>query len=249
MLKEHLSQEHDAASRRFEKIDTHIAWIHGDVLQNQTGKILDLACGPGLYAARLARLGHRVTGVDYSPASIAYAQDMTRQENLACNFIHADLRATDFGDGYDTAMLIYGEFNIFRPADIRQILRKTHAALKPGGILILEPHTFEYVQSMDQAAPSWYTSPSGLFSPDPHIVLEENFWNSEQQTTTTRLFVIVANSGNVIRYAQSFQAYTQDGYQELLIECGFGEINFYPSLTGQIDPEQEQLIAITAEKV
>jgi len=248
MLKEHLTQEHDAASRRFEKIDRHIAWIHGEVLQNQTGNLLDLACGPGLYASRLARLGHEVTGIDYSPASIAYAQDTAQKENLACEYIHADLREADFGDNYDAATLIYGEFNIFRPTDIRQILRKAHTALKPGGILILEPHTFEIVQAMGQAAPSWYSTPSGLFSPEPHLVLEDHYWDNDQQTATTRIYIIDANSGNVIRYAQTFQAYTHTDYQNLLIESGFDEIKFFPSLTGLIDPTQEQLIVITAVK-
>ncbi len=32
MLKEHLSQAHDAASRRFEIIDEHVEWIHNQVL-------------------------------------------------------------------------------------------------------------------------------------------------------------------------------------------------------------------------
>jgi SAM-dependent methyltransferase len=248
MLKEHLSQEHDAASRRFEKVDAHVAWIHSEVLQNQPGKILDLACGPGLYASRLARLGHQVTGIDYSPASIAYAQNTSQKEILACTYIHADLREADFGEDYDTAMLIYGEFNIFRPADIRQILRKALTALKPGGTLILEPHTFEIVQTIGQAAPSWHSALSGLFSADPHLVLEDHYWDSDHLTATTRIFVIDANTGNVIRYAQTFQAYTQVDYQNLLIECGFGKINFSPSLTGLIDPEQEQLFVITAVK-
>jgi len=248
MLKEHLSQDHDAASRRFEKIDQHVHWIHQDVLQGKVGKLLDLACGPGLYASRLARLGYQVTGIDYSPASIAYAQETAQKETLDCTYIHADLREADFKDHYDSALLIYGEFNIFRPKDIRQILQKAHAALKPGGVLILEPHTFEIVQTMGQEAPSWYSSSSGLFSEAPHLVLEDHYWNSEQQTATTRIFVINANSGNVIRYSQTFQAYTQADYLNLLIECGFGEIRFYPSLTGQIDPEQKQLVAITAVK-
>jgi len=225
-----------------------VAWIHGEVFKNQPGTILDLACGPGLYASRLARLGHQVTGIDYSPASITYARDTAQKENLSCNYILSDLREADFGDSYDAALLIYGELNIFRPADIRQILHKAHQTLKPGGILILEPHTFEIVQSMGLAGPSWYTAPSGLYSVDPHVILEENYWNSDQQTTNRRIFVIDANSGNVIRYAQTFQAYTQADYQNLLIECGFGKVCFHPSLTGMIDPEQEQLLAITAVK-
>jgi cyclopropane fatty-acyl-phospholipid synthase-like methyltransferase len=248
MLKEHLTQDHDLASRRSEKIDLHVQFIHQEVLENQPGKLLDLGCGPGLYASSLARLGHEVTGIDYSPASIAHAQENAAAENLACTYLHADLREVAFGHGYAAAMLIFGEFNVFKPQDIRKILTKTHAALNPGGTLILEPHTFKAVQTMGQAAPSWYTSPAGLFEPQPHLVLEEYFWDDTQHSMTTRFFVVDANTGNVIRYAQSMQAYTDEGYRNLLAESGFTNICFYPALTGTPDPQQEWLIAITAVK-
>ena len=73
MLQAHLSQRHDVASRRFETIDRHIAWIHDSLLQGRTSRILDLGCGPGFYLQRLAGLGHACVGIDFSPASIAYA--------------------------------------------------------------------------------------------------------------------------------------------------------------------------------
>ena len=63
ILAEHLSQEHDAASRRFDIVDEQVAWLHGELLSGCTTKVLDLCCGPGLYANRLARLGHEVTGI------------------------------------------------------------------------------------------------------------------------------------------------------------------------------------------
>ena len=62
MLAEHLSQAHNAASRRFAIIDEHVAWIHHHVLGDRPARILDLGCGPGLYLNRLAQLGHRGTG-------------------------------------------------------------------------------------------------------------------------------------------------------------------------------------------
>lgn len=73
MLREHLSQSHDQASRRTEKIESHVAWIHTHLLRSRPTRILDLGCGPGLFAERLAGQGHHVTGVDFNPASIAYA--------------------------------------------------------------------------------------------------------------------------------------------------------------------------------
>ena len=54
MLAVHLSQEHDLASRRSEKIDRHVDWIFSEVLGSQPSRVLDLGCGPGRYALPLA---------------------------------------------------------------------------------------------------------------------------------------------------------------------------------------------------
>ena len=117
MLNEHLSQAHDAASRRFEIIDKHVGWIHNNVLKGFPTRILDLGCGPGLYTNRLARLGHQCLGIDFSPASIAYARAQAEAEGLDCKYSQEDIRAADFGDGYGLVMLIFGEFNVFRPVE------------------------------------------------------------------------------------------------------------------------------------
>ena len=61
MLDQHLSQEHDRASRPYDVIDRHIEWIHGALLKGESARILDLCCGPGLYTSRLAARGHEVT--------------------------------------------------------------------------------------------------------------------------------------------------------------------------------------------
>jgi SAM-dependent methyltransferase len=199
-----------------------------------------------LYASRLAHFGHQVTGIDYSPASITYAQKQAARQDQSITYIHADIREADYGSGYDAALQIFGEINVFKPDDLRKILAKIHQALKPGGRLILEPHSFAVIKKMGQLPPSWHSSEGGLFSPAPHLVLTENFWDAEQRSATIRYFVVEAVSGNVIRYAQSLQAYTNEEYKNLLLSRGFDEIRFYPSLTGQPDPSQEALIAITA---
>lgn len=248
MLKEHLTQDHDAASRRTEKIDAHVNWIHLEALGGQPGKLLDLGCGPGLYASRMQQLGHQVTGIDYSPASIAYAREQAANQGQEITYIHEDIRKANYGNNFPNAMLIFGETNVFRPTDIRKILGKIYAALNPGGKLILEPHPFEVIKEIGNKPRSWFSSEGGLFSPAPHLVLTENFWDEEHRTATIRHFVVDAATGNVIRYAQSMQAYTDDEYRKLLADVGFNVIQFYPSLTGIPDPEQESLFVITAIK-
>jgi SAM-dependent methyltransferase len=247
MLQEHLSQAHDAASRRAEIIDRHVQWIHQHLLRGVPSHILDLGCGPGLYSSRFAALGHTCTGIDFSPASIDYANNWAADQKLACTYTLADIRQADFGRNFDLVMLIFGEFNVFKPDDARLILRKAHTALKPGGALLLEPHRYDFVRELGQQPATWYSSASGLFSDQPHLVLNEYFWDADQHVATERYFIIDAASGTVARHASSMQAYSDEQYRALLHECGYSSIQQYPSLNGGADI-QPGLQAITAQK-
>ncbi len=246
MLNEHLSQAHDAASRRAAIITRHVAWIHIHLLGGKASSVLDLGCGPGLYANHLAALGHTCTGIDFSPASIAYARQQSATHHLSSTYQQADLRDADYGSGHTLVMFIYGEFNVFTTEDIRRVLGKAHAALKPGGMLLLEPHTFAAVREIGQQPASWYSAGSGLFSAAPYLLLEECFWDETRQVATERYYVIDAASGAVTRHASSMQAYGDDAYRALLRDCGFSDITFYPTL-GDVEP-QPGLFAITARK-
>lgn len=248
MLREHLSQEHDAASRIFETIDRHVHWIHRELLSERPTRILDLGCGPGLYTSRLARLGHRCVGIDYSPASIAYAEAQASRENLQCRYVHQDMRTADYGSGYGLVMLIYGEFNVFRPADAIDILQKARRALDSEGLLLLEPHIFAAIQRSGEEPRTWYSTESGLFSDKPHLCLRENFWDSADQSATIRYWVVDATTGEVTRCAQSLQAYTDEQYWSILSDGGFKDMKVYASLAGEGEQVNGEFFAIIGQK-
>ena len=248
MLKEHLSQDHDAASRRFEIIDRHVDWIHNDVLNGKPARILDLGCGPGFYTSRLARLGHTCVGIDFSPASIEYAAEQAAAEELTCTYHHADIRTAEFGRGFDLVMSIYGELNVFRKTEAAHILAKAHQALNLEGKLVLEPHSFDKVLRYGQEESTWYASQGGLFSEAPHLGLQESFWDEEEKVAIYRIYIIDTDSGTVTCHSSSTQAYTIEEYQSLLEGQGFGEIQIFPALGETGDQPLADLIAIVAEK-
>lgn len=248
MLAEHLSQRHDAASRRLGTIDSHVDWIHRELLNGTLAKVLDLGCGPGLYTSRLAGLGHECVGIDISPASVGYASAQADKDGLRCSYALEDVRTADYGVGYGLVMLIFGEFNVFRPGDARAILEKAHAALSPGGVLLLEPHTFEAVRETGERDAHWYSADRGVFLDEAYLCLRESFWHPEQAATTERYYVVDAATGGVTRYASSMQAYTDAEYRGLLAECGFGEIRFYPAMGGGKDGGEGGLVVLTARR-
>jgi SAM-dependent methyltransferase len=248
MLREHLSQEHDWASRRAVTIRKHVEWIHREVLSSQPARILDLGCGPGLYTSQLAELGHECTGIDFSPASIEYAREYAQKSHLECSYHLEDIREAELGSGYDLVIFIFGEFNAFTPQDANRILKKAFAAIRPGGSLLFEPHTFELVRKIGVEPSSWYSADPGLFSDRPHLCLQENFWDEAQSVATQRYFIVDAQTGRATRFAASMQAYTQDQYLNMLKENGFKDIAFFSSLAGASDLPLSDLFAILARK-
>jgi SAM-dependent methyltransferase len=248
MLKEHLSQAHDAASRRSDKIASQVNWIHRQVLQERATRILDLGCGPGLYTSRFAKLGHACVGIDYSPASIQYATEYARQEKLDCRYTQQDIREANYGSSFGLVMLIFGELNVFRATDANRILRKANQALTGDGLLLIEPHTKAAVRKIGEQGRTWYSSEAGLFSDRPHLCLKESFWDSASATATVRYLIADALTGHVTRHSQSFQAYTDAEHESMLNRCGYDAVAFFPSLTGVQDETSGELMAIVAKK-
>lgn len=249
MLAEHLSQQHDAASRRGELIDQHVTWLHEGVLAGRASTILDLGCGPGLYTSRLAQLGHQCVGIDYGPASIAYAREQAEQQELACLYAQADVREADYGSGYDLVMMVHGELTVFRPQETQSILDKSYAALKAGGQLVAEVHPLPAVQAIGQREATWYSSPGGLFSERPHLCLRETYWDAESRVATERYYIVDAQSGKVSRYATSIQGYSDDALVALLKRSGFAEVFKIPSLIGPEGEEDGNYIVLLARKL
>lgn len=242
MLAEHLSQDHNLASRRFEIIDRQVQWIHNEILHGTPTRVLDLACGPGLYTSRLAGLGHECVGIDYAPAAVRHARETATREGLACTYHLADVRETEYGEGYGLVMMLFGQLNVFRKADARAILAKAYSSLAPGGLLLLEPQRFATVEKNGRAGNSWYScgEAGGLFSSRPHLCLCETAWDAASQSTTQRFFIVDGRTGEVTRHAMTTQAYTDEQYRELLEETGFEDLRFLPSLIGRDVEEESQ---------
>lgn len=220
MLREHLSQAHDAASRRAAVIDAQVDWLHGTVLRGQPTRVLDLACGPGLYTGRLAALGHACSGIDIAPAAIAYAQQQAAASGDGSDYRLTDIRSAAFGAGFGLLLLNYAALNMFAPADARSILTRAAQALQPGGRLVLELHPVAAVQASGTRPQRWRTMPQGVFADAPYLVLEEAFWDAAEMVAMHRMYVVDASTAEVTCWGETLQAYDDALLTELFAQAG-----------------------------
>ena len=110
MLSAHLNPKHDLASRQPETIDRSVDWVMRLLSLHPGAAVLDLGCGPGLFAVRMCRRGFKVTGVDYSRRSIEYAEQYAQEQKL--DILYRYQNYLDLADEglYDCALLIYGDY-------------------------------------------------------------------------------------------------------------------------------------------
>jgi SAM-dependent methyltransferase len=103
------------------------------------GEILCLAEGEGRNAVFLARFGFRVTGVDSSAVGLEKARKLAEQHGVDIQTVVADLGDFDLGvERWDGIVSIW----CHTPSALRARLhRSAVAALRPGGVLLLEAYT------------------------------------------------------------------------------------------------------------
>ena len=247
MLEMHLNPDVDAASRSPETIDSSVKWLIENLSLKAGNSVLDLGCGPGLYASRFARAGLQVIGVDYSHRSIDYATSYATENNLDITYRYQNYLELSDENKYDLALLIYGDFCPLNPQQRAALLHNVHHALKPNGKFVLDVSTRECRRKHGNKN-DWYALQSGFWKPGPHLVLEEGFDYPEQSIWLDQYTVIEAD-GKISVYRNWFQDYTPETITVELERGGFSIESLWGDLTGRPHtPESEWIGLVTCKK-
>lgn len=226
MLREHLDQSHGAASRRAPEIRALVQVMWEWLGLSSGASLLDMTCGPGLYAVEFARQGIEVTGVDFGPAAVRHARGLCA--GLPCRFIQADVRAYDpEPDAFDAAIYLYGQFTVLRPDESSRVLTGLRRALRPGAPLLLEILDDGRFDKKDSTW--WYTGSGGLWGDDPYLHLGERTWDPERRAAIERFFITNLLSGEMQEYGLSDQAYNNEMMHRMLAAAGFATVEVHPA--------------------
>ena len=247
MLAAHLDPNMDLASRRFETIDRSVAWITTNLDLQAGDAVLDLGCGPGLYAARLAAKGIRVTGVDYSQRSITYAREFEAEHGLDISYRFQDYLLLDEENLYEAVLLIFGDFCPLNPEQRRRLLRNVRQALKPGGHFVFDVSTPLHHQRHG-CGNGWKALESGFWRPGPHLILEHHFDYPEELICLDQMAVI-DEDGTLTVYRNWFQDYNPETITAELEAAGFLIEGTWADLTGEPYHEDTEWIGVVARAV
>lgn len=96
--------------------------------------ILDVGTGTGFFAVLLAQQGHRVEGIDLTPAMLEEARTLAKQRNLDITFREMDAQNLEYpNDSFD---VVISRNLTWTLPDPERAYAEWFRVLKPGGVLL-----------------------------------------------------------------------------------------------------------------
>ena len=246
MLKTHLDQSTDLASRRLSFIEASVGWLQQRFNIGPGTRIADFGCGPGLYATRLAQLGAEVTGIDFSANSLAYAKETAVSHNLAIDYIHTNYLEFQSDKRFDLILLIYCDFCALSPAQRQQLLGIFRQHMADGGAIMLDVHSLVEYDKFEEGV-SYGRCQSG------------DFWTDEDYFSFTNQFKYEAEHVTLAKYSiftpsRSFEVYNwlqhfdRESLTAEFAASGLVITDWYANVAGEPPNSQSNTMAIVAQK-
>lgn len=108
-------------------------------------RVLDLCCGYGRHAIRLAARGYTVTGLDRDAAAIEEARRFGSAAGQQATYIVGDMRELDTLPGeYDATISMWQSLSYFDEATNAALLRQIAAKLAPAGRFVVDMYNRAY---------------------------------------------------------------------------------------------------------
>jgi ubiquinone/menaquinone biosynthesis C-methylase UbiE len=100
------------------------------------GPVLDLGCGSGIWAVKLAQRGWDVTGVDFVPKALRRARERARDAGVEVRLVQGDVtKLAEVGVGSGFPFLF--DFGLFHDEQREAMGREVTAVATPGATLLM----------------------------------------------------------------------------------------------------------------
>lgn len=218
-----------------ERSEAEVAYLVKLLELGQTLDILDLACGFGRHANRLAALGHRLTGIDLMEGFLALARKDAVDRGVQVRYQQGDMRQIKFKDEFDRVMILFTSFGYFEDDDNLLVLKNVRSALRPGGLLITD--------SMNRDVAMKNFQPVRVTEKDGNLMIDRSSFNSlSGWMHNQRIFI-----RNGLRKDKPFKIrlYNPSEFSDLLARAGLEVYAMYGGFDAQpVSTDSRRLVVI-----
>ena len=198
-------------------------------------EVLDLACGHGRIANRLARRGCRVTGLDATPLFLERARRDAEELGAEVAYVEGDMRSLPWSEEtFDRVVNWFTSFGYFPDPDLRRVLAEAQRVLKPGGRLLIENNNRDRILCNLQ--------PEGVTERgDDFLIDRREFDPASSRFLNER---IVIRGGKVRRSRYFVRMFTPAELRDWLLEAGFAAVEVYGEDGAPIGLESRRMLTV-----
>jgi SAM-dependent methyltransferase len=197
-------------------------------------EVLDLACGHGRIANRLAERGARVTGLDRTSLFLERARADAAARRVEVEYVEGDMRELPWEERFDRVVSWFTSFGYFDDEANRAVLGGVHAALKPGGALLIE------CNNLAELLLRW--APAHVVEKGDDLVVTHHVFEPITGRADTERTVV--REGRVRRFAFSVRMFVAAELGDWLREAGFDEVRFYDGAGDPLTAGGRRMIAV-----
>ncbi len=178
-------------------------------------EVLDVPCGHGRIANRLAARGARVTGVDADAVFLEHARADAAERGVEVEYVAGDMRNLPWPERFDAALNWFTSFGYFDDDGNRAWLETVLGTLKPGGRLAIDVHSRDVFMRNRM--------PAAVFERNGDLVVDRFDFDVATGRETTERWIV--RGGEVRKTVYSVRFYTFTELRSLLLDAGFGAVD------------------------
>jgi ubiquinone/menaquinone biosynthesis C-methylase UbiE len=180
--------------------------------------LLDLACGHGRIANRLAERGARVVGLDATPLFLDRARQEATARGVDVEYVEGDIRSLPWEDSsFDRVLSWFTSFGYFDDEGNRRVLREARRVLRPEGSLLIENN------NLAGLLPRWL--PAVVVERDSDFLVDRSSFDPTTGRATTER--VLVRDGRVRRFSFSVRMFIAVELRDWLLDAGFTAVDFY----------------------
>lgn len=245
MLKAHLDPNFEGASRKLEFIENSVRWIKEVLPAAEYRQIIDIGCGPGIYAEKFTKEGYQVTGIDFSRRSVDYAKSEAKKKKMDICYLCQDYLKLDLDKTFDLAVMIYCDYGALSTTDRKTVMRIAFNHLRKGGRFLFDVFSISEYKRFEEAQTWEICTDGGFWSREPYIAFHGRYKYSDHATLEQTAII---SEDAVHNYYLWNTYFSQEALMKEAVDAGFRVCGIYGDVAGNAFHKDNFTIAILLEK-
>jgi SAM-dependent methyltransferase len=197
--------------------DAQAELVWGLLGLSEGSEVLDVPCGHGRIANRLAARGARVLGLDADPVFLERARADAAGRGVEVEYVKGDMRELPWTERFDAVVNWFTSFGYFDDEGNRAWLEAARRTLKPGGRLAIDVHSRDaYMRNRGSATPAAVTER------DDDLLVDRHSFDVQSGRDETERWIV--RDGRVRKTVYSVRFYTFTELRSLLLDVGFAAV-------------------------